>query len=137
SSGRLRRQRSITVHRGSGTEPGRRGSSLRWRCSTSRAVAPANGGRPVTSSYSRIDRKSTRLNSRHLGISYAVFCLKKKKNILIRRTQIITHISLTLVLLSNLANLKIDRAKTTHELHSSNILIKLSLLTTHLSDNII
>src|SRR5437899_8922224 len=28
---------------------------------------------------SRGDRKSTRLNSSHLGISYAVFCLKKKK----------------------------------------------------------
>src|SRR5436853_5593904 len=27
----------------------------------------------------RTDRKSTRLNSSHLGISYAVFCLKKKK----------------------------------------------------------
>src|SRR5437899_7909220 len=27
----------------------------------------------------REDRKSTRLNSSHLGISYAVFCLKKKK----------------------------------------------------------
>src|SRR5947199_4399139 len=27
----------------------------------------------------QIDRKSTRLNSSHLGISYAVFCLKKKK----------------------------------------------------------
>src|SRR5438045_7501761 len=27
----------------------------------------------------RGDRKSTRLNSSHLGISYAVFCLKKKK----------------------------------------------------------
>src|SRR5262245_62870072 len=26
------------------------------------------------------DRKSTRLNSSHLGISYAVFCLKKKKD---------------------------------------------------------
>src|ERR1039458_3722063 len=26
-----------------------------------------------------MDRKSTRLNSSHLGISYAVFCLKKKK----------------------------------------------------------
>src|ERR1035438_10647345 len=26
-----------------------------------------------------IDRKSTRLNSSHLGISYAVFCLKKHK----------------------------------------------------------
>src|SRR5262245_64684318 len=29
------------------------------------------------------DRKSTRLNSSHLGISYAVFCLKKKKRILV------------------------------------------------------
>src|SRR5690242_21006803 len=28
------------------------------------------------------DRKSTRLNSSHMSISYAVFCLKKKKNIL-------------------------------------------------------
>src|SRR5690242_21618683 len=28
------------------------------------------------------DRKSTRLNSSHMSISYAVFCLKKKKSIL-------------------------------------------------------
>src|ERR1039458_8732167 len=28
-----------------------------------------------------LDRKSTRLNSSHLGISYAVFCLKKKKKV--------------------------------------------------------
>src|SRR3712207_8196416 len=34
---------------------------------------------PQTSS-ARIDRKSTRLNSSHANISYAVFCLKKKKN---------------------------------------------------------
>src|SRR3712207_8631096 len=34
---------------------------------------PAVGGRVV-------DRKSTRLNSSHANISYAVFCLKKKKN---------------------------------------------------------
>src|SRR5262245_64652561 len=27
------------------------------------------------------DRKSTRLNSSHLGISYAVFCLKKKRRL--------------------------------------------------------
>src|SRR5262245_65284092 len=33
-------------------------------------------GIPVVSA----DRKSTRLNSSHLGISYAVFCLKKKRN---------------------------------------------------------
>src|SRR5256885_9308196 len=30
----------------------------------------------------RGDRKSTRLNSSHLVISYAVFCLKKKKNVI-------------------------------------------------------
>src|SRR5690349_25038475 len=30
-------------------------------------------------SYIRADRKSTRLNSSHVEISYAVFCLKKKK----------------------------------------------------------
>src|ERR1035441_10842095 len=32
-----------------------------------------------SSKWSIRDRKSTRLNSSHLGISYAVFCLKKKK----------------------------------------------------------
>src|SRR5258707_11254908 len=32
----------------------------------------------------RIDRKSTRLNSSHANISYAVFCLKKKNNNLCR-----------------------------------------------------
>src|SRR5256885_6623310 len=36
-------------------------------------VSPAEAG-------AGIDRKSTRLNSSHLVISYAVFCLKKKKN---------------------------------------------------------
>src|SRR3712207_7363648 len=30
----------------------------------------------------RVDRKSTRLNSSHANISYAVFCLKKKNNLL-------------------------------------------------------
>src|SRR2546422_6741658 len=38
----------------------------------SRAARPAAGG---------LDRKSTRLNSSHGYISYAVFCLKKKKKI--------------------------------------------------------
>src|SRR3712207_8039275 len=37
---------------------------------------PARGGR---STGPRPDRKSTRLNSSHANISYAVFCLKKKK----------------------------------------------------------
>src|SRR5699024_11777698 len=32
----------------------------------------------LKSSFSHLDRKSTRLNSSHVSISYAVFCLKKK-----------------------------------------------------------
>src|SRR6266446_9232991 len=40
------------------------------RCSRSRHQPPR---------FPRRDRKSTRLNSSHLVISYAVFCLKKKK----------------------------------------------------------
>src|SRR5207253_9964001 len=41
------------------------------------------GGQSVNTTYSavRIDRKSTRLNSSHVAISYAVFCLKKKKDL--------------------------------------------------------
>src|SRR5258705_1205571 len=37
------------------------------------------------------DRKSTRLNSSHLGISYAVFCLKKKKDIGAHSTETCMH----------------------------------------------
>src|SRR5690242_21629967 len=33
----------------------------------------------TTRKYGGTDRKSTRLNSSHMSISYAVFCLKKKK----------------------------------------------------------
>src|SRR3712207_8983558 len=35
--------------------------------------------RSATAMYKRQDRKSTRLNSSHANISYAVFCLKKKR----------------------------------------------------------
>src|SRR2546426_7481612 len=48
-------------------------------------VLPPGGGREmqidlqVPMAVDSIDRKSTRLNSSHLVISYAVFCLKKKK----------------------------------------------------------
>src|SRR5256885_9156133 len=50
---------------------------------TQRTISPA-GKAPETRAISRpslntTDRKSTRLNSSHLVISYAVFCLKKKK----------------------------------------------------------
>src|SRR2546426_5226284 len=37
------------------------------------------------------DRKSTRLNSSHLVISYAVFCLKKKKKKQLDEVKIIDH----------------------------------------------
>src|SRR5215203_6370571 len=39
-------------------------------------AGPARAWRPPSPG----DRKSTRLNSSHANISYAVFCLKKKKN---------------------------------------------------------
>src|SRR5258705_1364046 len=37
--------------------------------------------------FADLDRKSTRLNSSHLGISYAVFCLKKTKHTSVQATQ--------------------------------------------------
>src|SRR3989454_9165660 len=39
------------------------------------------------------DRKSTRLNSSHLVISYAVFCLKKKKKVYIKSLQVPTKMT--------------------------------------------
>src|SRR5437660_9665628 len=47
-------------------------------------VGPGTPPRPLVTSFprknmARKDRKSTRLNSSHVAISYAVFCLKKKK----------------------------------------------------------
>src|SRR5436305_4629269 len=55
-----------------------RSPSAACRCSThdrrgNRPLARSGGLRPQG------DRKSTRLNSSHVRISYAVFCLKKKK----------------------------------------------------------
>src|SRR5439155_23572286 len=47
------------------------------RCSAS--SARANGWSSFISRTRTRDRKSTRLNSSHVAISYAVFCLKKKK----------------------------------------------------------
>src|SRR5256885_4838112 len=45
----------------------------------SSASQPSSCATPTTSPKNSRDRKSTRLNSSHLVISYAVFCLKKKK----------------------------------------------------------
>src|SRR5207253_7168057 len=43
------------------------------------APSTAASLRPSRAAPARSDRKSTRLNSSHVAISYAVFCLKKKK----------------------------------------------------------
>src|SRR5690349_23734139 len=45
--------------------------------SIAQSGAPREGHR-----FDLIDRKSTRLNSSHVEISYAVFCLKKKKKLI-------------------------------------------------------
>src|SRR3712207_8440218 len=58
---------SPECHRGS-KPPGQRDARL--------AATPR-----FTGSSKPVDRKSTRLNSSHANISYAVFCLKKKKQI--------------------------------------------------------
>src|SRR5438105_7953287 len=42
---------------------------------------PPRAGASIRATRSRTDRKSTRLNSSHEWISYAVFCLKKKKTV--------------------------------------------------------
>src|SRR5690349_6514404 len=44
-----------------------------------RRSGPAQASVPVAQEELKTDRKSTRLNSSHVEISYAVFCLKKKK----------------------------------------------------------
>src|SRR5438874_7481857 len=50
-------------------------------------VAPGGGrARRQPGDVEPRDRKSTRLNSSHVEISYAVFCLKKKKKILSENT---------------------------------------------------
>src|SRR5437899_6291395 len=59
---------------------------FRSRALASRSDVVLGAGTVLTADQCRMaleagarDRKSTRLNSSHLGISYAVFCLKKKK----------------------------------------------------------
>src|SRR3712207_9009901 len=44
-------------------------------------LSPDKDYRLIQASIEALDRKSTRLNSSHANISYAVFCLKKKKRI--------------------------------------------------------
>src|SRR5262245_62441631 len=66
--------------------PTRRSSDLASR-RTLRSNSPTCSSRPSRSGSASSDRKSTRLNSSHLGISYAVFCLKKKKGDVERHLQ--------------------------------------------------
>src|SRR5207249_10209028 len=65
-----RRALSILTRRRSGSTP------PVTTCSTSRRSISAPESH---CGCARADRKSTRLNSSHVSISYAVFCLKKKK----------------------------------------------------------
>src|SRR3712207_7044355 len=63
--------RSDGPRAGRGLDDDRRGLTP-----TAQVALGPSGGQEVR----RSDRKSTRLNSSHANISYAVFCLKKKKN---------------------------------------------------------
>src|SRR5437764_10963139 len=65
---------SFPTRRSSDLACGTRTRNSRRRCASTGWSPSAAGGRP-----GRRDRKSTRLNSSHRCISYAVFCLKKKK----------------------------------------------------------
>src|SRR5262245_63130757 len=72
-----------------------RSPALIARVSHANRRSAIGGESRVTQSVARwkhlTDRKSTRLNSSHLGISYAVFCLKKKKKKKIQTPQINLH----------------------------------------------
>src|SRR5256885_12443443 len=73
---------TLSLHDALPISPSRR--SPRRLCGCSRLVCPGRCRELRSSraaSRTRRDRKSTRLNSSHLVISYAVFCLKKKKKI--------------------------------------------------------
>src|SRR5215510_3714246 len=76
----------VTVHRG----PDDEGSYADGPCAIGMRrlsiIDLAGGHQPLTNAEGTLwlvangeDRKSTRLNSSHVAISYAVFCLKKKK----------------------------------------------------------
>src|SRR3712207_8710429 len=70
---------SKTVTEGEAAE-----NAMGWR-SAAGVAAGASAGTP------KRDRKSTRLNSSHANISYAVFCLKKKKKYLLAITKCISQ----------------------------------------------
>src|SRR3712207_7805506 len=78
-------------HLGGGQEPGARRPDRPRRPPGERAAQPGPAARRHDPDGLREqDRKSTRLNSSHVNISYAVFCLKKKKYII--SANILLHI---------------------------------------------
>src|SRR5437867_9647227 len=75
--------RAAGAPRGRPSFPTRRSSDLGSRPGGEwiDAVRAVLVGQPCPTSTARTDRKSTRLNSSHRTISYAVFCVKKKRHI--------------------------------------------------------
>src|SRR2546429_2634635 len=59
---------------------GKNQTLMRWLAHRGGAQQHARWGKEKREPFPAADRKSTRLNSSHGYISYAVFCLKKKKN---------------------------------------------------------
>src|SRR3712207_8097857 len=56
------------------------GEVIRMFVGTAETSALEREAEALVTRFDEQDRKSTRLNSSHANISYAVFCLKKKKN---------------------------------------------------------
>src|SRR5699024_12044479 len=91
-SANSRRRRSFTVFhglyvsiftarrnaRGRNGRSNPEGSSARTLCTFGSVARSNRGGRISKTDRYQSDRKSTRLNSSHVSISYAVFCLTKK-----------------------------------------------------------
>src|SRR3712207_6904009 len=72
------RGRDLLVRVAGGDEP----QHLRLAFGQPAGQRPSRSGgeRGGVAAHAELDRKSTRLNSSHANISYAVFCLKKKKH---------------------------------------------------------
>src|SRR2546429_895512 len=77
-SGQVNERPRVNAARLSSPDTSARSTRRRRRSKAQKNRALAN---PAREPEARPDRKSTRLNSSHGYISYAVFCLKKKKNV--------------------------------------------------------
>src|SRR5699024_11534092 len=77
-------EENLDVEEIDGIEPAKEENSedldVQFEELTELATEESNNESLDNQSENREDRKSTRLNSSHVSISYAVFCLKKKKN---------------------------------------------------------